>query len=146
MIDPDVAPLVSELEQDGTKLRQSVIAQYQTLNPDLIATSFSLEEQAKLNLAGAYTTLSALYCQRRLKNQPIDSVLQAKLEQVKDYMRKVKATELRQVTPAERKELKERDRKRAATETETGLELALNGKRPRINIEAANRLASNLKE
>ena len=160
MIDQDVKPTIEAMDQELANVQAKVVPQYKQLNEEIILTTMSLDDQAQLSLASAYSVVTSYYCYRRNLDLPIDDVLKAKVDRITDYIRKVKNSDLTSMEEKRRKE-KELRRKRdeireqknplakkknsADDDEEDGMELALGVKRPRVNIEAANRIAEGAK-
>lgn len=126
-VDPDVADLVSNLQTALEAVQEKVQQPFLLLDEDIVASSFSVDEQARLSLAAAFTMIMAFYCHKRLQNETIDAQLKLKVERVSDYVKKLR-------------ELVEREKVKGAA-APAGAEPPL--KRSRIDKDLTKRLVQN---
>lgn len=128
-VDPDVANLLSSMNRSLEDIQQRVQAPLMQLNEDVVASSYPLEDQAKISLATAFTLIMSYYCYKRLHNEPIDAQLKLKVERVSEYVKKLR-------------EIKEIERLKGITLEEDG-SIASDAKRPRIDKAATQRIVQN---
>ncbi len=128
-VDPDVANLLSSMNRSLEDIQQRVQAPLAHLNEDIVASSYPLEDQAKISLATAFTLIMSYDCYKRLHNEPIDAQLKLKVERVSEYVKKLR-------------EIKEIERLKGLTLEEDGT-IASDAKRPRIDKAATQRIVQN---
>lgn len=128
-VDPDVAELLSSMDKSLGDLQQRVQVPLSQLNEDVVASNYSVEDQAKITLATAFTLVMSYYCHKRLNNETIDPQLKLKVERVSEYVKKLR-------------EIKELERLKGVTLEEDGT-IAPESKRPRIDKAATQRLVQN---
>ncbi|CUG86857.1 Hypothetical protein, putative [Bodo saltans] len=128
-VDPDIAELLSSMDNSLLELQQRVQGPLAQLNEDVVASNYPVEDQAKITLATAFTLIMSYYCHKRLHNEPIDPQLKLKVERVSEYVKKLR-------------EIKEIERLRGLTLEDDGT-IAPESKRPRIDKAATQRIVQN---
>ena len=101
-IDNDVAPLIQSMDVNLARLRNEIIPVFQSIDDAYVLANFSADEQARLNLAAAFTLIMSFYSYKRCRHEPIDPQLKLNVERVAEYVKK-----LREI--AERERMKQGD-------------------------------------
>lgn len=89
-VDPEVAPVLEELNTCLEALQSKVQSPLMQLDEDTVAGQYSVDEQARISLGSAFTMIMSYYCYKRLRNETIDAQLKFKVDRVGDYVKKLR--------------------------------------------------------
>lgn len=92
-VDEDVFPILTKMDDLMAEIQSELLPSVKVLSEDIVATQFSVEEQARMSIAAAFAILMATYCRRRFLNEPIEAPLTQRIEKIGEYIKKVRATD-----------------------------------------------------
>lgn len=92
-VDEDVFPILTKMDELMAEIQSELLPSVKALSEDIVATQFSVEEQARMSIAAAFAILMATYCRRRFLNEPIEAPLTQRIEKIGEYIKKVRATD-----------------------------------------------------
>eukprot|EP00388_Colpodella_angusta_P004932 GDKJ01015676.1.p1 GENE.GDKJ01015676.1~~GDKJ01015676.1.p1 ORF type:complete len:134 (-),score=11.22 GDKJ01015676.1:103-504(-) len=104
--DEDIIPLLNTLNESLAAFEANVLPLVSSLDEDTLATEYSVEEQAKLQIVCAYVALMGTFSQRLVAGEPIDEELRRRVEKVGEYIGKIKSSSDALGSTAQRKTAK----------------------------------------
>lgn len=90
--DEDIIPLLNTLNASLAEFEATVLPLVSSLDEDTIATEYTVEEQAKIQIVCAYATVMGCYCQRMCAGEPIDHELRQRVDKISQYIGKIKSS------------------------------------------------------
>lgn len=90
--DEEIIPLLNTLANSLAEFEATALPLVSSLDEDTIASEYTVEEQAKIQIVCAYASVMGLYCQRLCAGEAIDADLRQRVDKIGAYINKIKSS------------------------------------------------------